>query len=93
MRTNLRYFWIIAIVASLFGCSTTDRTEECAKYRQIYDLYQLSLLGNRVPSEKEKEAAMAAALFLTTYCGWNSSTSDRGLNVDVNGVPIIYPTK
>lgn len=58
--------------------------------RTVYELYQSSLLV-REPSKDEIAAAKAAAAFLSLYCGWQTSSTERGLNTDVNGVPIIVP--
>jgi hypothetical protein len=75
------------ILAALFvGCGTT-RDQRCGTYRTTYELYRAST-ALREPSQMEVDAAHAASVFLTIYCGW---TKTRG--VDQHGVPVIVEGK
>lgn len=79
------------VIGLLIGCaSSPDKEQRCASYRQIYEMYQASLLV-REPSEDERRIAAAAAVFLTAYCGWTAAATDRGISTDPYGVPIIVP--
>lgn len=76
----------ITLAALLVGCGTTSPTNDvltCDRARQIYELYQASLLV-RQPSDDEVRAAQVAAAVLTVQCGWTRTRS-----VDGHGVPVI----
>jgi len=80
----MKHITSIILAALLVGCGTT-RDKRCQTYRATYELYRTASL-TRKPTETELDAANAAAVFLTLYCGW---TKTRG--VDQHGVPVVVP--
>lgn len=74
----------LILAALLVGCGTTQ-DQRCQTYRVTYELYRTASL-TRKPSETELDAANAAAVFLTVYCGWIKTKA-----VDINGVPVVVP--
>lgn len=88
---------MVAILAGLAACSTgcnTTKADRCEKYVSVYQLY-LASTAVRPVSKEETAAAAAAALFLTTYCGWHGETAAPGAKAGpprtVHGVPVIFP--
>ncbi len=77
---------ILCLTALLVGCGTT-RDKRCDTYRTTYELYRAST-AFREPSKQEVDAAHAASVFLTLWCGWQKT---RG--VDQHGVPIVEAIK
>lgn len=75
---------LIITTALLVGCGTT-KDQRCQTYRATYELYRTTS-QHRKPSETELDAAHAAAVFLTLYCGWQKAKA-----VDQNGVPVVVP--
>ena len=82
---------IIIALAMLFspGCASDgsfpDREQRCGHYSNVYALYIASTAVRPIAKE-EAAAALAATIFLRTYCGWTGTKA-----VDVNGVPVIQP--
>lgn len=74
----------LLLAALLVGCGTT-KDQRCQTYRATYELYRTTSL-TRKPTETELDAAHAAAVFLTLYCGWTKTKA-----VDQNGVPVVVP--
>lgn len=74
----------LILAALIVGCGTT-RDQRCDTYRTTYELYRAST-AFREPSEQEVDAAHAASVFLTLYCGWLKTKA-----ADINGVPVVVP--
>lgn len=74
----------LILAALLVGCGTT-KDQRCDTYRTTYELYRAST-AFREPSKEEVDAAHAASVFLTLYCGWQKTKA-----VDQNGVPVVVP--
>lgn len=91
---------LLAVLAlcAVCGCqSHPDKTAQCERFQQVYTAYQASLAVH-VPSNDERNAATAAALFLAAHCGWtpqlNNASDVRDFNApvcasDAWGVPIV----
>jgi hypothetical protein len=76
------------------GCGTFT-PDQCKNLTAVYAAYQATLAEGRPVSDEERMAALAAATYLTTQCGWVATpevvVAQRGVEprVDNQGVPII----
>ncbi len=84
LAKNMKRITSLILAALLVGCGTT-RDQRCQTYRATYELCRTASL-TRNPTETELDAANAAAVFLTVYCGWIKTKA-----VDINGVPVVVP--
>ena len=94
-----RFFTALAVgfVTLALGCAgIQDKEQRCQHYSSLYDVY-LASTSVREPSNDEILAAVAAAAFLRSYCGWEATntsppgTRSAGPAIDQHGVPILIP--
>ena len=96
MKTLKAFLVIIAVLflACLFtGCASMEtKQQRCSAYSDAYAVY-LATAEIRDVSQDEKRAAVTAAIFLRTYCGWTAPRGAPADTTDKNGVPVIYPPR
>lgn len=90
-----RLLALIAVAATLSGCTTLNKHDACAAAQTAYGIYLAVINADGKPSDDQIVAANAAAVVLQQQCGWTAPVAQRGMKsprlADKYGVPVLRP--